>query len=215
MISISLQYELNDCLITIFLQVQFDFKLMFENANESYLIDNWPAIKDVPFKRFGTRIEKPKHPITRKNDDVFKMLTFLKLLPTPKHSFDKAVRSFLLYTEVNLCLHIFMRLRVLKENKTKFKDPNADPMEMRNQKLLHPYIIAGFSVTTDNVAYYVDVQDRIFSVCHIGIQLFVRNSYVNAFHSSCLQHSLSWIPSIFSLKCIMCLISSTESDSQK
>lgn len=77
-----------------------DFKIMFENANDSRLIDIWPNIKNIPFEKFGVRIEKDKCPGSRKNDDIFKMLMFLKMIPTPRYSFDKAVGSFMIFSEV-------------------------------------------------------------------------------------------------------------------
>lgn len=77
-----------------------DFKLMFENANDSRLVDVWPEIKNIPFEKFGIRIDKAKCPGSRKNDDIFKMLMFLKLIPTPRHSFEKAMHSFMIFSEV-------------------------------------------------------------------------------------------------------------------
>lgn len=73
---------------------------MFENTKESGLMDKWALMKDVPYKQFGIRIEKNEYPVMRKDDDIFKMFMFLKLLPTPRCSFDKAVKNFLIYTEV-------------------------------------------------------------------------------------------------------------------
>lgn len=73
---------------------------MFESVNESGLIDKWVLIKDVPYKQFGVRIDESKYPVTRKDDDILKMFMFLNLLPTPRWSFDKAVKNFLVYTVV-------------------------------------------------------------------------------------------------------------------
>lgn len=78
---------------------------MFENAKDGGLTEMWPSICDVPYKQFGIRIEKEIYPVMRKNDDIFKMFMFLKLLPSPRYSFKKAVNSFLVYTEVNfMCI---------------------------------------------------------------------------------------------------------------
>lgn len=44
------------------------------------------------------------------------------------------------------------------------KDPNADPLQLRNPKLKSPYIIAQFSTLTEHVAYFVDIQDGFFPV---------------------------------------------------
>lgn len=73
---------------------------MFENANESRLMDIWAAIKNIPFEKFGIRIDKEKFPFTRKDDDLYKMLMYLNLLPSPRHSFAKAVNSLFVFTEV-------------------------------------------------------------------------------------------------------------------
>lgn len=77
---------------------------MFEKYDEFALINKWQHIKNVPFEKFGIRIDKSKQPLTRKNDDVFKLLMFLKLLPTPRQSFEKGVKNLLIYTEVILIL---------------------------------------------------------------------------------------------------------------
>lgn len=82
-------------------QVLLDFKLFFENANDSGLVDKWPMIRDVPFKRFGIRIDKSEYPITRKDEDIFKMAMFLKLLPTPRSSFKKSLNSLIVHSEVS------------------------------------------------------------------------------------------------------------------
>lgn len=74
---------------------------MFEDFDESGLIDSWSAIKDVPYLRFGIRIDKSKYPFMRKDDDIFKLFMFLNLLPTPRNSFDKAVKNLLVHTEVS------------------------------------------------------------------------------------------------------------------
>lgn len=136
---------------------------MFENANEAGLLYKWKSIQDVPLKQFGVRIDKTKHPVTRKNGDIFKMLMFLNLLPTPRCSFDKAVKNLLVYTEVYSIYSKFNMCVVLK-HRFSFKDPNDDPVNIRNQKLSNPYIIAAFSVVSDSVAYYIDIQDRVLSV---------------------------------------------------
>jgi len=73
---------------------------MLEDINESGLIDSWPKIKNIPYENFGIRIDKSK--LTRKDENIFKMLTYLNLIPTPRYSFGKAVNSFLIHTEVNI-----------------------------------------------------------------------------------------------------------------
>lgn len=78
-----------------------DFKLMFENAKANGLVDSWPLIQNIPYKAFGTRIEKGDIPVTRKNDDIFKMFMYLNLVKTPRCSFKKASENFLIYSEVN------------------------------------------------------------------------------------------------------------------
>lgn len=74
---------------------------MFENFNDSALIDKWQQIKNIPFSKFGIRLDKGKHPVKRKDDDVHKLFTFLKLIPTSRQSFEKAAKSLLVYSEVN------------------------------------------------------------------------------------------------------------------
>lgn len=98
---------LNECYYIImhwsfllFLQVPFDFKLMFENVNDSGLLSKWALIKNIPYTQYGIRLEKAEHPVTRKSDDIYKMFMYLKLIPTPRYSFKKSVNSFLTYTEV-------------------------------------------------------------------------------------------------------------------
>lgn len=86
-------------------QVLLDFKLMFEDINEFGLINCWPKIKNVPFEKYGVRIDKSKYPVTRKDEDIFKVLTYINLIPSPRYSFDKAVNQFLVYTEVNISLN--------------------------------------------------------------------------------------------------------------
>lgn len=73
---------------------------MFEQVNDLRLVEMWPVIKDIPFKQFGIRIDKAKYPVTRKDDDIYKMLMYLNLLPSPRYSFAKASNSFLVYSEV-------------------------------------------------------------------------------------------------------------------
>lgn len=119
-----------------------DFKLMFTNANESGLIDTWPSMKDIPYLRFGVRLDKSKYTVMRKDDDIFKLFMYLHLLPTPRYGFDKAVKNLLVFTE----------------------DPNADVMIVRNKKLNNPYIIGIFSIATNTVAYFIDVQSGVIPV---------------------------------------------------
>jgi len=82
-------------------KVLFDFKLMFENAKDNGLVDTWSKIQNIPFTRFGVRIEKGNFPVTRKNDDIFKMFTYINLIKTPRVTFKKAAENFLIYSEVN------------------------------------------------------------------------------------------------------------------
>lgn len=79
----------------------FDFKLMFDTAREDGLHTMWPHIKDDPFKKFGIRIDKSKYPVTKKSEEIYDFFMFVKLLPTPRNSFDKAVKSILVFSEVN------------------------------------------------------------------------------------------------------------------
>lgn len=80
---------------------------MFENAKENGLVDTWQLIQNIPYKAFGTRIQKSDYPVTRKNDDIFKMFMYLNLVKTPRNSFKKASSNFLVYSEV----HIFLILK--------------------------------------------------------------------------------------------------------
>lgn len=74
---------------------------MFENANESGLLDHWAKVKDIPYRQFGVRTDKAKFPVMRKDDDIYKVFMYLNLLPTAKCSFDKASHNLLIYSEVN------------------------------------------------------------------------------------------------------------------
>lgn len=77
---------------------------MFEDINDSALVEDWSKIENVPYQRYGIRLDKSEFPITRKDGNIFKLFTYLKLLPTPRCSFAKAVNSFVIHTEVSIML---------------------------------------------------------------------------------------------------------------
>lgn len=81
---------------------------MFENAKENGLLDIWPIIQDDPFKKFGIRIEKTKYPITKKDDDIFNFFMLMKLVPTPRYSFDKSTKALLIFSEVKFVVRYLL-----------------------------------------------------------------------------------------------------------
>lgn len=81
-------------------QFLYDFQLMFENAKDTALLDVWSQIKNDPFTKFNIVVDKSKYPIAKKDEDIFHFLMFMKLIPTPRNAFEKAVKSLLVFSEV-------------------------------------------------------------------------------------------------------------------
>lgn len=73
---------------------------MFPHANPNRLIETWPTVCDKPFVDHNIRIDMIKYPICEKIEEAYRFLTFLKLIPTTRVSFDNAVNSFLTYSDV-------------------------------------------------------------------------------------------------------------------
>lgn len=76
--------------------------MLFENANSDGLIDMWPMIRDKGIKTFNIRINKNEQPVAKKDVDILNFITFLKLIPSPRYSLNKAVNALLVYDEVIL-----------------------------------------------------------------------------------------------------------------
>lgn len=85
---------------SLFFQILFDFSLMFKDAASTRLVDDWPKVHNVPFVKHNVRIDTDKQPILGKINEIYDFLTFLRLIPTSRVSFEKAVNSFLTLTEV-------------------------------------------------------------------------------------------------------------------
>lgn len=74
---------------------------MFENIGTQKFIVKWPEVRGTPFIDYNIRIDDRKFPVTKKNDDIYDFLTYFKLIPTPRASFDAAVNSFMVYSDVS------------------------------------------------------------------------------------------------------------------
>lgn len=73
---------------------------MFDNIDGANLISKWQNVKGIPFIEYDIRIDDKKHPITKKSDDVHDFLTYFKLIPTHRVTFDVAVNLFVVFSDV-------------------------------------------------------------------------------------------------------------------
>lgn len=73
---------------------------MFPSSKINGLLSIWTSIKEIPFLRYGVRVNKADFVMTRHDDDIFKMLMFLKATPSPRTSLKKALENLMVCTEV-------------------------------------------------------------------------------------------------------------------
>lgn len=64
------------------------------------LFDIWPQIKDIPFKAKDVRIDIAKYPLCSRDDDIHFAFTYLKYISTHRVSFENAIKSFIVYSDV-------------------------------------------------------------------------------------------------------------------
>lgn len=85
------------------------------------------------YQRFGARFDKSKYP-TQKDDDIFKMFHYLKALPTPRQSIDKAAKL-----ESPFIVH--RRRSTLMNLRNKHNDPYINAMySIHNFPIIHSYL---------------------------------------------------------------------------
>lgn len=73
---------------------------MFPNVKSKYLIDEWQRIEKAPSEKYKFDL-KDNDPIFHKDLDVHRFFLFLKMLPCHKVRFFTAVKSFMVFSEVN------------------------------------------------------------------------------------------------------------------
>lgn len=73
---------------------------MFSEIEPNALRDVWPNIKNYPFTSNEIYIDASKYPICAKDADVQCILSYLKLIPTHRVNFDRAVKSFIVFSDV-------------------------------------------------------------------------------------------------------------------
>lgn len=74
---------------------------MFGAENANKLMEYWPKIRDFPYKSKDVRIDLVKHPVCSKDNDIHDFLTFIKLISTPRVTFENAIKSFIVYCDVS------------------------------------------------------------------------------------------------------------------
>lgn len=74
---------------------------MFEHLQPNELTLKWPVVQGIPFVKYDIRIDGSKHPISAMSDDAHDLLTFFKLIPTHRITFDTSVSSFLTFSDVS------------------------------------------------------------------------------------------------------------------
>lgn len=73
---------------------------MFDHVNGEKLVSVWADVKEIPYTKYDMRIDEKKYPISDKNDDVHDFLTYFKLIPTARATFDATVKHFMVYSKV-------------------------------------------------------------------------------------------------------------------
>lgn len=77
---------------------------MYEHIESAQLISKWPQVRGIPYAKYDVRVDGSKHKIININDDALDFLSFLKLIPTNRTTFDNAVSSFMVFSMVS---HIY------------------------------------------------------------------------------------------------------------
>lgn len=74
---------------------------MFGELNSNRLLDIWPSINSIPYTSKNVRIDLEKYPICSKHNDIHDFFTFIKCVATHRVSFDNAIKSLIVISEVN------------------------------------------------------------------------------------------------------------------
>lgn len=85
---------------------------MFNEIDASSLIHAWPKIKNYPFDSNEIRIDDKKHPICAKDSDVYAFFSYIKLISTHRVNFDRAVKPFVLYSNVSYAIQLLMQTSI-------------------------------------------------------------------------------------------------------
>lgn len=102
--------------------------------------------------------------IPTRNKGMLKFLQFYKIFKTNKQQFDKAVKTYIVFSDVNSFECFFLELRLKFVISSFSQDPKKDPMTLVNKSNDSPYIIAVLSADKKKFKCYIDVNKLLVSV---------------------------------------------------
>lgn len=75
---------------------------MFADSDHDALIKKWPSIEKKPFEMFQVNLDRSSNKYHR-DPILHNMLTFVKLFPTHRYKFERAVDSLIVFSDVSYC----------------------------------------------------------------------------------------------------------------
>lgn len=92
-----------------FIQILYDFELMFPSINASALIDTWPTIKDQLADLHGTEIDDDIS-LPNVDSDVLSFIRLLKFMPARRVKLKNALKVFIKFCTVSFVYVIILEI---------------------------------------------------------------------------------------------------------
>lgn len=128
-------------------QVLEDFKYMFKDIDHEALTNKWKTIEKKPYDEFRVNLDIRTAAFHR-DDTLHNFLTFLKLLPVHKHSFERAVKGLFVFSD----------------------DAEIDTQTLINPSA-YPHIICVYSKAEKQFRFHIVVSKSLMNVSYY-IMLF-------------------------------------------
>lgn len=158
--------QAESCNLCFYLQISYDFKVLFPEIDENALLNAWETIKKKPHELFQVKLDE-KEGIFHTDVDVHNFFGFMKLFQPHKIKLITAIKSFLVYSEVICLQSIYHRQIIDKENSTS-QDANAEPMNLVDSKNHFAHVI--FIKAGDETKFYINIFNRLLSVSDVPLK---------------------------------------------